>query len=235
MQSIKIAQSKYLLPTNWQEVKYKYLLKISPILLSAKPSESTAYALLSLYIKSYHLSSLKDWQLAQLLEIVSFVHKDPFRPLLPNFFRAKWSFLQFEIVPDKLTIIRVATAALYLPKINDPETFTEALQVVFCQIVTIKGQDFSEKSIPKINKAKIKPEIKILTLLWFAQWLDDFIEYYYPSHDLPSEEEKKPTQKQDYGLFPLIYHLAQQGTYGNYEQTCNIPIHTIFFNLMISK
>lgn len=131
-------------------------------------------------------------------------------------------------------MIEVAICAITLRQLESEETAQEAIDTIFYTLARRPGVSYSEEEKEHNQLHPVPENIKRYVVLWFVDWLHAFLKHYHPSIDDKKEGEENE-KGGGYGLFPLIYNLAHSGTYGTYEQTCLIPAHTIFFNIMISK
>jgi hypothetical protein len=239
MHTVQLYKKKYSLPSNWKEVPYKICLQITPLLWAQKKDQSLSYVVLEYFIPSKLLRKLPEEYLQPILDLFSWCQTTPFLPCLP---KSLWkcrniratSSLSITKQGDNLSIIEVAICAITLRQLESEDTAKEAIDTIFYTLARRPGVAYSEEEKEHNQRYAVPENVKRYVVLWFFEWLHDFLKHYHPSIDDKKEEEENE-KGGGYGLFPLIYQTANSGTYGTFEQTCLIPAHTIFFNIMISK
>lgn len=256
---ITLNRHHYTIPNTWAEIKPKVLLKLAPLLFSFAYLESPSafrYALLSCYIPAKRLAKLPEEYLNTLLELLSFTHTE--KPILPvpTF---KIRFTTYTINPTKLTLFQLAYAHFHLRYLNSPPSqggvpegrggLQQALDEISATLLLPKNQKFTEAQKEKqqaLFKTKLPLAHKLLIVLWLIQHHQATVIDRYGSNTTkpepeeneeedPSTTDQPPTNGPDYGYFPFILSLAHQGVYGTYEQVCDIPYETAFFNAHLYK
>jgi len=227
MHQVKLYKKTYLIPQNWNEISYKTLSKIVVLLFSNQPFQLN---LLCEYIPKSKLLKLPDEYLQPLVDLLDWTKTAQYYTTTPPPFIKKIGIEK----PENITLFQLAWCQFHLKQLTKPETIEPALNEIMITLCHQKGTKYSDQQKEQNTKlkTKISDQHKLIIAIWFAGWYSTTIAgRYFPK----SEPEEQETNQPDYGYFPLIYNLAKTGIYGNYEDTCKIPAHTVFFNLMIDK
>jgi hypothetical protein len=224
---IKLYHKTYHLPTAWEQIPYKIHLLLAPVLLQSN-TIGLPYAILCQYIPKKILDTLPDAYLQPIIDLLRWAEETPYFHPFTKFWVSKWSLNKYRIDLDKTTLFQLAYAHFYLRQLSKPAQFTKALDEIF---FTLSLFDNDEEYTDKAKEENQKYYANKTTI----------IDRYSPKNQEQEVDfvtgqpiESKP-QNDQYGYFPLILDVAQSGIYGNYETSCKIPAHTIFFNAMISR
>lgn len=233
MHIIHIGKRKFKLPSSWKEVSWKVVCKISPLMLSDAQKETVQYFFISQYIKAKHLKRIPSDFLPDIFRLVSFLHEGytfQVPKSIATSFRRKPLVLQNR--KGTFTILEVALCDIYFQSLKTEKPLKDVIESVFYTVCRPFGEKYTDEIKEfSIENYKVSDGAKCAVFLFVSNWLNDFQKTYSPK-DSDSDQTEKSNP---YGLFPLIYQLSESGVYGSYEQVCEIPAHTVFFNMEVVK
>jgi hypothetical protein len=257
MQTFRLDDKPYQVAGNWAELTAAQLLAVAPHLVADTGAARLAVLQELCPVPRKLLRKLTADQLWDLLTLVAWVWREEVSPDQLTEFRHRG---RVYLVPAPrladAVLIEWAMAKVYFqqfarPKSPSPQALDQ-LVATLCRparadldvVQQDPGWDGQrrERYNAKLAEARAKEladaplAVKVLVLHHFLAALR-FVHRAYP--DLwrkPGPEPEgpaapKPKHSDGTEVLELLHNLAEKGTYGTYEATAYINVHTIFFNL----
>lgn len=252
MHQVKVNDKQYQIASCWKELTDKQLFKVAPVIFCLEESPVNKWqvlmSLLPLPVKTRRKLSMD--QKYNLLQLTSWLWKEPMNDCpIKDFEFAGVRYLLPNQDFSNVVMIEYAMADHYLRRFLAKPTDTTYLDYLISTICRPKKKvlasdpdwdgDYREKYNAEICKDAAKSlhhlpmVMKIILLQYFVNCQRKFTEKYKQIFDRKEEGSGQPVF--NIGYLALIYDLAEQKLFGDFDKTCFTPVDTVFLYLLKKK